>query len=70
MTFSSGFVHLKIITTLLYMSGQNIEVSPFLLNMLRSIHLGSDYLLLDIKTVVLGKNRVYLSNKYLTPPIR
>lgn len=37
------------------MLGQNIEVSPFPLHMLGSIHLGSDYLPLDFKTVVLGK---------------
>jgi len=55
MIFSFIFVHLKIITTLQYVSDQNVEVSHFLLNMLGNIHLGSDDVPLDIKATVLGK---------------
>lgn len=55
MTFSFGFLPLKIITTLPYMSDQNTEVSLFPLNASGRIHMGSDYLPLDIKTAVLGK---------------
>lgn len=55
MAFSFGFVHLKINTTLPYVSGQNTVVSHFPFNVLGSIHLGSDYLPLDIKTQVLEK---------------
>lgn len=55
MTSPFGFVHLKIITTLTYVSGQITEVSRFSLKKVGSILLGSDYLPLDIKTVVLWK---------------
>lgn len=73
MTISFGFVHLKIITTLPNVSGQNIEVSHFPLKKVGSILLGSDYLHLDIKAVVLWKmefNSSVWFFFYKIPPLR